>query len=68
MSKLFGRAALGMLDVGEGSDADLASYLLFDGEFARVLIDLGRNDAAARRDELEEFLRPAEANATSQSA
>jgi len=68
LSKLFGRAALGMLDVGEGADADLASYLLFDGDFARILIDLGRSDAAARRDELEDFLRPAEKPEASQSA
>jgi NTE family protein len=31
--------------------ADLASYLLFDGGFARLLIDLGRADARARRPE-----------------
>ena len=42
--------------VGEGADADLASYLLFDGDFARALVDLGRRDAEARRDELIEFL------------
>jgi NTE family protein len=42
--------------VGEGADADLASYLLFDGDFARILIDLGHRDAARHRDELAEFL------------
>jgi len=31
--------------------ADLVSYLLFDGGFAEILIDLGRKDARARRDE-----------------
>lgn len=56
LSRLFGHTALRMLDVGEGADADLASYVLFDGDFARVLIELGRSDAARHRDELAEFL------------
>ncbi len=43
------------LDVGGGDDADLASYLLFDGGFARCLIDLGRADARAKRAELLDF-------------
>jgi NTE family protein len=51
-----GRTLMHALDVGEGADSDLASYLLFDGDYARKLIELGRNDARARRDELEEFL------------
>lgn len=46
---------LNLLDVGYGTEADLASYLLFDGDFARRLIDLGRADAAARREELLQF-------------
>lgn len=46
---------LNMLDLGVGDEADLASYLLFDGVFARQLVELGRADAAARRDELLTF-------------
>ena len=33
-------------------EADLLSYILFDGEFASRLIELGRNDARARHAEL----------------
>ena len=33
-------------------EADLLSYILFDGEFSARLIELGRNDARARHDEL----------------
>ena len=36
-------------------ESDLLSYLLFDGEFARQLIELGRDDARARHAELCEF-------------
>lgn len=43
------------LDVGAGDEADLASYLLFDGQFCRQLIEMGRADAHARRDEILEF-------------
>jgi NTE family protein len=43
------------MDVGEATEADLASYLLFDGAFAKKLIDLGRADAEARRHEISEF-------------
>ncbi|MEM9864065.1 MAG: patatin-like phospholipase family protein, partial [Myxococcota bacterium] len=50
------RQLLRLIDVGHGADADLASYLLFDGVFARELIELGRRDAAARADEIETFL------------
>jgi NTE family protein len=48
-----------LLDLGVQSEADLASYLLFDGPFCRRLIEMGRADAAARRDELIQFFRDA---------
>ncbi|MBI2395336.1 MAG: patatin-like phospholipase family protein [Deltaproteobacteria bacterium] len=35
-----------------GDDSDLLSYLLFDGDFSKQLLELGRDDARARRDEL----------------
>jgi len=57
-TKMMGQTMLKLLEVGEGRDADLASYLLFDGDFARILIDLGRQDAARHGDALAEFLRP----------
>lgn len=46
---------LTMLDFGAGDEADLASYLLFDGQFCRQLIEMGRADAQARRQQLLEF-------------
>jgi NTE family protein len=51
----FARSLLTILDVGQATEADLASYLLFDGAFARKLIDLGRADAEARRHDIAEF-------------
>lgn len=54
------RKLLDLLDAGVGPDADLASYLLFDGAFARRLIDLGRSDAEARREELLQFFGSAD--------
>jgi NTE family protein len=48
-----------VLDLGVQAEADLASYLLFDGPFCRRLIEMGRADAQARRDELVAFFRDA---------
>jgi NTE family protein len=38
-----------------GDDSDLLSYLLFDGGFGKILLELGREDARARKHELAEF-------------
>jgi NTE family protein len=51
------RRVFNLLDLGVEGEADLASYLLFDGPFCRRLIELGRADAQARRDELIDFFR-----------
>ena len=39
------------------NEADLLSYLLFDGAFANELIALGRRDARRRHDEIVAFFR-----------
>jgi NTE family protein len=54
------RRLLNALDIGVGDEADLASYLLFDGHFARQLIEMGRADAHAHRDEILAFFGDAE--------
>jgi len=46
---------LKLIDLGT-IEADLASYLLFDGEFSKLLIELGFQDARARQHELAQFL------------
>jgi NTE family protein len=48
---------LGGPDKGERR---LLSYLLFESEFTRALIDLGYRDAMKIRDELEAFVRGAD--------
>ena len=46
----------GLRRIGEAeSEADLLSYVLFDGTFAGRLIEMGRRDARARHDELATF-------------
>ena len=52
---LMGKQLLKALYIGGDKEADLASYILFDGGFAQRLIDLGRADAAARKDDLLAF-------------
>lgn len=59
-SRSLARRLLSLVDVGRATEADLASYLLFDGDFARRLIELGRADAEAKRAELQAFFGSAE--------
>jgi NTE family protein len=50
------RRLIQRLAAGEGpKENDLLSYLLFDGDYAAQLIDLGRADAARKADELAEL-------------
>jgi NTE family protein len=58
----FGSRAPGMVGAvlrrfaaGDVEESDLLSYLLFDGEFARQLIEIGRADARAHHEELCRF-------------
>ena len=45
-----------LADLGRSWEADLASFLLLDGEFCDRLITLGRDDARQRSEEVLEFL------------
>ncbi len=61
-SRFLRRAAADAEAAADGA-ADLASYLLFDGEFAEDLIALGYADARAARDALVDFFSAAPAEA-----
>jgi NTE family protein len=52
---LVARRLFSLLDMGAGDEADLASYLLFDGAYCKQLIEMGRADAKARKDDLLAF-------------
>lgn len=54
-TKLATRALRRLADAEGDEEADLLSYLLFDGGFGAQLIEMGMNDARARRDELAAF-------------
>jgi len=56
---LLTRRLFKMMDVGVGDDADLTSYFLFDGGFARELVELGRSDAKDMKSEILSFLESA---------
>ena len=43
---------------GQGGGASLASYLLFEKEFCKELIDCGYRDAMAKRDDILAFFNP----------
>jgi NTE family protein len=45
------------LGTPDAASADLMSYLLFDQAYTRALADIGYQDAAARIDEIEAFVR-----------
>lgn len=51
------RFMLETLGSPDPKSADLTSYLLFDPEYTRALIDIGYRDAHERCDEIEAFLR-----------
>ena len=52
---VLGRLMRSIADSDSSNEADLLSYLLFDGAFAGQLIDLGRADAKARHGALVKF-------------
>ncbi len=52
---MLGRLMRGIADSDSSNEADLLSYLLFDGAFAGQLIELGRADAKARHSALVKF-------------
>src|SRR6266446_7030529 len=53
---------------GRGDPSDMLSYLLFDVEYSSELMELDERDAAARKDQLQEFLASAPAPAARETA
>jgi NTE family protein len=54
-AKLVGAALRRARDLGQSVETDLGSFLLFDGGFAKTLMDLGHRDAKRRADEVRAF-------------
>ncbi len=63
---LVGRLLCRMAEGDTETESDLLSYLLFDGNFARQLIELGRADARAKHAELCAFFESAMASPESE--
>lgn len=51
------RVLLRLLGVRRSSDANLVSYLLFEKDYCRALIELGYQDVMSRREEILQFLQ-----------
>ncbi|WP_437313873.1 patatin-like phospholipase family protein [Sorangium sp. So ce385] len=58
-TSVLGRVMRRLAEGDEQREADFLSYLLFDGEFAGRLIEIGRADARARHEELCAFFERA---------
>ncbi|MCC6746004.1 MAG: patatin-like phospholipase family protein [Deltaproteobacteria bacterium] len=56
---MLGRVMRRLAEDAATDEADLLSYMLFDGEFAGQLVEIGRSDARARHDELCAFFEGA---------
>jgi len=54
-ARIIGAALRRARSIGQSVETDLGSFLLFDGGFARVLMDLGRRDVVSRADEVRVF-------------
>jgi NTE family protein len=62
------RFAMEGLGTSRASSADLLSYLLFDSDYTRALIDIGYRDAGAQIDQIETFLLDPRAAAQASTA